>query len=248
MTDEYHNEEKVDCSSPYGIGKSFTLFPRSSATDRELLAQIVKTIHVGNKRSQTVIIRVTNGADATERELFAKFFDPSFYTPHDSEFTGSATEYMEQQCTNEVNSYQRMKTLQGTSVPRFIGRYEYTKEDGGSVGLILLEYISAPLLITAYDLQPNEFEILQIKSVEAIELIHACGVIHNDVAAHNIFWDRDKCRLIVCDFAMADTFDGSVPEIGRREFNCKERDKTFMHFAVKDRGQEVNRQERVVIE
>ena len=67
---------------------------------------------------------------------------------------------MKAQLMNEVNSYERMKTLQGISVPEFIGHYEYVKENDERVGLTLLEYIKSPWLGAIRDLSTNEVKSL----------------------------------------------------------------------------------------
>ena len=53
-----------------------------------------------------------------------------------------------------------MKTLRGTSVPEFVGHYEYVKENDERVGLTLLEYIKSPWLGAIRDLSTNEVESL----------------------------------------------------------------------------------------
>ena len=145
---------------------------------------------------------------------------------------------MKAQLTNEVKSYERMKTLQGTSVPQFIGHYEYVKEDDECVGLILLEYINSPRLDTVHGLCTNEVENnLRTQCVAVLNQIHACGVVHNDIAPRNMFWNRNKKRVIVCDFASAEIFDDFLQGEEKDVFlRCKERDNTFMFFAVNDTG------------
>ena len=225
--------------SSYTIGMSISLLPRSRGMNDPLTVLIVKPIHIGHGRSQTVIVRVSESSDDSKRNgiFFAKFFDPSYYTPEKGEFNGSGKEYMNWQLTNEVKSYERMKNLHGISVPRFFGHYQYIKGDGEYVDLILLECISVLSLDTIHDLTTNEIESLRTQCMDVLNQIHACGVVHNDIAGRNIFWSQYEGRVIICDFALAATFDDfSSDEEGARVLDCKERDKTFMHFVVNDTG------------
>ena len=225
----------------YSIGKSISLVSRFDAVaNSQFTVVIVKLIHVGKIPSQTVIVRVSNSSRDDKRagEYFAKFFDSSYYTPDKGEFEGSAKEFMKAQLMNEVKSYERMKTLQGTSVPEFIGHYEYIKEDDERVGLILLEYIKSPRLDTVHGLSTNEVESLRIQCLAVLNQIHACGVVHNDIAPRNMFWNRNENRVIVCDFASAETFDDSLLAEEMDVFlRCKERDNAFVFFAVNGTAQ-----------
>lgn len=120
-----------------------------------------------------------------------------------------------------------MEKLQGISVPRFFGHYQHIKGNGECVDLILLEYISIPRLSTIHDLPTNEIESLRTQCMDILNQIHACGVAHNDIGRHNIFWNRSERRVIIYDFALATTSNDSSSD-------CKERDEVFMHFAVND--------------
>lgn len=223
----------------YTVGMSISLLPRSPGVGDRLTILIVEPIHTGHGRSQTVIVRVSEPLDDNKRnsKFFAKFFDSSYYIPEKGEFDGSGKEYMTWQLSNEVKSYKRMEKLQGISVPRFFGHYQYIKEDGECVDLILLECISVPRLDTFDNLTTNEIESLRTQCIDVLNQIHACGVVHNDIAGHNIFWNRYEERVIVCDFALAAIFDDSSSDEERsRMLDSIERDKSFMHFAVNDRG------------
>jgi hypothetical protein len=102
-------------------------------------------------------------------KFFAKFFDSSYYTPDTGELVGSAEEFMKWQLTNEVKSYERMEKLQGISVPRCFGQYVYLKEGGEWVDMILLEYISFPLLQTVHGLAANEWECLETQCMQVLK-------------------------------------------------------------------------------
>ena len=95
---------------------------------------------------------------------------------------------------NSRTKYEQMKTLRGTSVPEFVGHYEYVKENNERVGLTLLEYIKSPWLGAIRDLSTNEVESLWIQCVAVLNQIHACGVVHNDIAARNMFWNQNENR------------------------------------------------------
>lgn len=224
--------------SCYTTGMSISLLPRSPVDDR-LTVLIVKPIYVGYGGSQTVMVRVSKSSDDSKRNriFFAKFFDSSYYTLEKGEYNGSGKEYMNWLLANEVKSYERMEKLQGISVPRFFGHYQYIKGNGEYIGLILLEYISIPRLSTIHDLTTNEIEILRTQCMDVLNQIHACGVVHNDIATHNIFWNRSEKKVIIYDFALAITFDdSSSDEEDVRMLEGKERDKTFMLFAMNDMG------------
>lgn len=224
----------VQLDMPYTSGKSISLLSRSRRPDDQLNVVIIESIHVGDHiRSQTVIVRVLDWNDDTKNtKLFAKFFDFSYYTPGESEFEGSAREYMEWLHRNEVESYKRMEKLQGISVPRFIGDYKYMKENGEFVDLILLDNVSVPRLDTFHNLPENEIEILGVQCMNAVDQIHSCGIIHNDIGGRNVFWDRDKQRVLICDFASARRFDEFLG--GEKVLDYyKIRDRMWMQCAVK---------------
>jgi len=96
---------------------------------------------------------------------------------------------MKAQLMNEVKSYERMKTLQGISVPEFIGHYEYVKEADERVGLILLEYIKSARLDIIPDLSRTEVDHLRI---QCVAVIHGCGVVHSGLEYGICFGIRMK--------------------------------------------------------
>lgn len=183
----YDNSKDID-GGPYATGKLITLKSRSPSAVGQLTVLILRTIIVGiGRSSQTVIVQVSgmDGTDETNKELVAKFFDPYYCTPDEGEFDGSAKEYMKYQHTNEVKSYEKMKHPQGDSIPQYFGDFEYMKDNDECVGLILLEYISLPLIESVHE--PNEVEILESSCKHFLDRMHSCGVIHNDIAARNMF-------------------------------------------------------------
>jgi tRNA A-37 threonylcarbamoyl transferase component Bud32 len=140
---------------------------------------------------------------------------------------------MKFQHTTEVNAYKQMECLQGKSVPTFFGQYQYFKENSICVDLILLEHITAPSFASLHGLLPDEIQSLQNQCMVVLGQIHSCGVVHNDIAARNMFWAEK--RLIVCDFAWAIMFNDSIQGGDReRVLRCKQRDLTFMKSVVKD--------------
>lgn len=63
----------------YAVGRSIELLPDSSTTGNQLTVQIVKTINVGDKRIQTVIVQVSD-VDERGRELFPNSLIPPLPT------------------------------------------------------------------------------------------------------------------------------------------------------------------------
>jgi len=132
-----------------------------------------------------------------------------------------------------------MEKLQGRVVPRFFGHYEYIKQNSQPVDMILLEKISFPLLNTLHcSLPMNDVESLNTQCMDIVNEIHACGVIHNDLLEHNIFWNGYEKRVIVCDFASATLFDPLDSKISDLIKHWKERDRTFMSSTVAELAME----------
>ena len=91
-------DKVIDCPGAYAVGKSITFSP---SPGDQLTAHILKTINVDDN------IRLShsdNVASQTNRELFAKFFDPFYYSPNNDEFKGSSSDYTKLQHTKEVKS------------------------------------------------------------------------------------------------------------------------------------------------
>ena len=80
-----------------------------------------------------------------------------------------------------------MEHLQEISVPEFFDQYKYVKKDRGCVDLILLEPISVSLCSAIHDLNPDEIKALEAQCMKALDQIHSYGVVHNDIATHNMF-------------------------------------------------------------
>lgn len=228
---------------PHSLGKSILLQSPLHGLLDQLTVLVIRPIRIGHERSQSVIVRVTESNDMVKRvaTFFAKFFDSSYYTPDTGEFVGSAEEFVKWQLTNELESYERMEKLQGISVPRCFGQYVYPKEGGECVNMILLEYISFPLLQTAHGLAANEWEGLETQCTDILKQIHSC--VHNDITGHNIFWSGEENRVIICDFATALIFDNAVDdeEQNRVVVACKARDTTYMSFTLKEMEEFQNR-------
>ena len=167
------------------------------------------------------------------KEFFAKFFDPSFYVPELGEYNGTSKQYMTFQTMNEVNAYKHLESLQGSGVPRFFGHYKYMKDAEELIDVILLEKINAPSCAT---LQGLDFPQIKRLSQGLIRHIHSCGVLHNDIATRNMFWDFHGRGLIICDFSAANTFGND--DINKEwVIELKGRDTIFMEFAVMEMTQ-----------
>lgn len=200
-------DQNINSGIAYTKGQSISLLSRSDRPDNNLVVVIIECIRVGKGiPSQTVIVRVSNSNDSENTTRFAKFYDPSFFTPDPNTFEGSAGEYMKTAHAKKVESYERMKKFQGISVPRFFGDYQHMKENGESVDVILLENVPVRSL-DKFRPPKNEMELLQTQCETALCHVHSCGVVHNDICAENILWNRDDGRVIICDFANATTRD-----------------------------------------
>jgi len=217
----------------YAKETTIALSPNHYPTGNTITAKIVKHVQVGReRRSQATIIRITDTPNKTDigKEFFAKFFDPAYYIP-EGEYPNNPNEYMKFQTNNEVIAYERLKDLQGITVPRFIGRYLYGKNEHEHVDVILLEKIDAPCCATLKGLSSTETALIREVGESLIGKFHLRGVVHNDIVARNMFWDRHNERLIICDFSAAVMLDDGNLTPNER-IRLKRRDFAFMGFAL----------------
>lgn len=210
----------------YSVGNRLTFRPRTS-DNMSLSVKVVKII--SSNRSQTLLVtvlpaessqRTFNGLDASA-DIVAKIYDPTRYNVRGDEWTGSSATYMRHLHKNEMTAYQRLGSLQGKSVPRFLGEFTYHPAGGDAIHLILLEYIHAPPLPPIESLGSEERSILKDASNNLLNKLRFFGVSHNDLRADNLLWDRQS-GLWVVDFedATCDDEHGFV------------RDKTYLGLLV----------------
>ncbi|GJE90082.1 serine/threonine protein kinase [Phanerochaete sordida] len=124
---------------------------------------------------------------------------------------------------------ERMKHLQGTTVPRFYGLFSgtYVNPAGRTRAIrciIVEEWGSSMSKITHLPMS------LRITIIEAVLRIHAAGVKHNDLRFPNILISEDKSEVRIVDFdnASEHTCPRSMPVIlyawepTLADFGCRE--------------------------
>ena len=115
--------------------------------------------------------------------LIAKIFDPVFFDDNEAMWFDPFA--LRDRCLSyEVETYERLMSLQGTKVPRFYGHYvaPHASQDGRTVNVILLEHIEGTDLRT---LVPDEVtEKLCLKHKDA--LIDAALRLFFDVLARGV--------------------------------------------------------------
>ena len=94
---------------------------------------------------------------------------------------------------NELETYEKLRHLQGSAIPTFLGAVEYNDPgDSQVVRGFLIEYIPAPtledFLTQAFKTRRNNNEILSVirDAVAQVHLVGECGVINGDVRLSNI--------------------------------------------------------------
>uniref|UniRef100_T1JN07 Protein kinase domain-containing protein n=1 Tax=Strigamia maritima TaxID=126957 RepID=T1JN07_STRMM len=100
-----------------------------------------------------------------------------------------SNEELWEEIRNEMEIYETLKDLQGTSIPRLV---HYGKIPNGSV-VLATEFVGHP--ISPEKLSPSDKEEI----VSCLSAIHSLGVCHNDLREENILTDGKRFKII--DFA-----------------------------------------------
>lgn len=199
--------QRLERMSQYSAATRLTL--RSRSGNEYVPVNVAKTL--SSNRNQTLLVTViaTEPASTTVDELkpgstvVAKIYDPRTYRVRGDEWEGSSASYMTHLYNNEVQSYHRLKALQGKQVPRFLGEFVVDLPDcGETISSILIEYIDVETLRPPNEIMGIERQRLEASATSLLENLDSCGVSHNDIRRENVLWDgRDG--LWVVDFGDA---------------------------------------------
>ena len=126
--------------------------------------------------------------------LIAKIFDPVFFDDDEAEWSDPFA-LRDLSVSYEVETYERLKSFQGTKVPRFYGHFiaPLPSQDSRTVNVILLEQVAGTDLRT---LVPDEVtEKLCLKHKDA--LIDAALRLFFDVLARGVHQQDMKPRNVI---------------------------------------------------
>ncbi|KAF8530742.1 hypothetical protein JB92DRAFT_2857718 [Gautieria morchelliformis] len=120
---------------------------------------------------------------------------------------------------NEAWAYDRMRALQGRTVPWSYGFCKCLLPNGEATFGHVMEVIEGPTAstTTADELGLDEVGIFNLGDALATALheIHECGVLHNDVKEDNVIIHHNSsnqdCNVVLLDFALCTTL-GPPPE------------------------------------
>ncbi|MCJ1472556.1 hypothetical protein MMC13_001205 [Lambiella insularis] len=145
-------------------------------------------------RAQIVRVEVPAFSES-ERNLVAKFYDP--LQTEDSQDPEVNSFYMaDDHYVTETAAYDKLKSLQGTSIPKFYGTYTCDLPTGlgnstRSIRLILIEYIQGTVMSsfsesTVCDLSQAARQNIMYKIVDSESRAYAAGVRHFDLHPRNV--------------------------------------------------------------
>lgn len=203
----------------YPIGSALTLTGRKGANEGESIYVVIREqIHVSmNRTNQVVEAAITSGvlrgneckeSPDGEKKVIAKLYDPEF-APADENCKGGSRELCARSRERERHAYEKLNTLQGSTVAVLYGEYDYESgmkgKDGEGVGVLLLELVEDPELSKYLDVKftVKELELLRINAFRLLESVHGCGVYHGDISARNLLCRRSDMKLTLLDFEEA---------------------------------------------
>ena len=152
--------------------------------------------HVWSARAQSGSPNAgtTTGLPTYPPLLIAKIFDPVFFDDDEAEFADPFA-VRDLGVSYEVETYERLKSFQGTKVPRFYGHFiaPLPSQDGRTVNVILLEHVAGTDLHT---LVPDEVtEKLCLKHKDP--LIDAALRLFFDILARGVFQKDMQPRNVI---------------------------------------------------
>jgi hypothetical protein len=198
----------------------------ASATSASIRIEIVHHLRVDvGPPSQTVVARLIEGdvqchTDGATRAVpvgstvVAKIYDPEYvweegiWKPDEDEKSCAEAK------SNEVKAYNLLSHMQGHDIPIFYGEYSYARRLGSNISVILMEYVTDPVLCLV-NVHPSDANTFRSASFALLKRVHDSGVYHHDVAARNMLWSRDKPRLTLLDFEQATFWDTLPPDSER---------------------------------
>ena len=188
--DRYNKSIAERCTIPSTPSDvSITLEERFSLSMRRVPHVWSARIQSGSPNAGT-----TTGLTTYPPLLIAKIFDPVFFDDDEAEFFDSFA-LRDLGVSYEVETYERLMSLQGTKVPHFYGHFvaPLHSQDGRTVNVILLEQVAGTDLRT---LVPDEVtKKLCLKHKDA--LIDAALRLFFDVLAHGVFQRDMQPRNVI---------------------------------------------------
>ncbi|KZV82981.1 hypothetical protein EXIGLDRAFT_843317 [Exidia glandulosa HHB12029] len=151
----------------------------------------------------------------TPNSIVLKIMQESFTTfPHVDWEDYDIRSYVvqEDRVSNAVTAYRRLSDFQGSVLPYFFGHHVETAPWGERLDILAFEYISGPSMEAvvyhneepryARWIAPETYTKLAKSAIEALLIVHARRILHNDIELRNIFIDTEKCQLVIIDWEM----------------------------------------------
>jgi len=114
--------------------------------------------------------------------------------------------YNEESYHAEVKSYERMRAIQGTYIPKFYGTATF---HGHERPAIVLQYLSGIEFWQLADMEKRRWTRMVSCIYDAFDAISKYGVFHTDVSESNIFISGDPGhdKVYILDFGMVEFQD-----------------------------------------
>lgn len=145
--------------------------------------------------------------------------------------------------SREIGAYRQLIKLQGTIIPQFYCAILTNQNNDCRTGGIILEYLSNEVFFTLGEwLYGDKFRevgktktqypivrgtdpvsIVRKRCLQAIELIHDNGVLHNDISLENLLVNVNNLYVVVVDFAnstlIKDIYENDSDQIDKLKAN-----------------------------